>query len=35
MTRAEADRRVSEWHRDVATVVLVDPVYNDRRERFV
>jgi len=32
MTRSEADRRVSELEADWATLELVDPIRNHRRE---
>ena len=35
MNRSETDRRVSKWQNDVATLLLVDPVYNSRREAFL
>jgi len=35
MTRAEADRRVHEFEWDVATLLLVDPVINARREALL
>jgi hypothetical protein len=35
MTRSDADRRVHEWESDVATLLLVDPVYNRRREALL
>ena len=35
MTRAEADRRVWELEADWATLALVDPVRNHRREALL
>lgn len=35
MNRSEKDRRVSKWQNDVATLLLVDPVYNSRREAIL
>jgi len=35
MTRAEADRRVHDWESDVATLLLVDPVTNSKREMLL
>lgn len=35
MTRAEADRRVSRLEADWATLALVDPIRNSRRERLL
>jgi hypothetical protein len=35
MNRSEADRRVHDWEADVATLLLVDPVYNRRREELL
>jgi len=35
MSRAEADRRVHEFECDVATLLLVDPVINARREALL
>jgi hypothetical protein len=35
MTRAEADRRVHELEADWATLALVDPVRNHRRETLL
>jgi hypothetical protein len=35
MTRSEADRRVHDFEADVATLLLVDPVINNKREMLL